>query len=171
MKCESFRDLLPELLAGGLTAADADAAEAHARSCAGCGEELAGHRRTWQMLGVLDPAEELAPDRLDRFAEAALARARLPDDGGRPVATVRVLPVSRWRSVATRVAAAVLLVAATAFTTRWWMGRGGELPDFLDEPDFVTHFDLLRDLPALDSDGELLDLEDDLTTLDAMQGA
>jgi hypothetical protein len=174
MECDPFREQLPELLTGDLEPREREAALRHVRGCASCAAELDAHRRTWEALGVLEPAEPVAAARLDALATAALARAREPErpEGGEvATATVRVLPASRWRSLATRVAAAAVLVVGTAFATRWWLERGGALPDYLDEPDFVTHFELLRELPALDRQGELLDVGDELTALSALEEA
>ena len=173
MDCDRFREQLPELLADAVAPAERAAVETHARDCAACAAELAGHRRAWEALGVLEPAEAIAPARLDAMAATALARARQPEAsepqaGAAAAATSRVLPFSRARAWATRVAAAAVLVAGTALATRWWLLRDGALPGFLDEPDFVTHFELLQELPALDGQGDLLDLDDELTALDAL---
>ncbi|MSR46662.1 MAG: zf-HC2 domain-containing protein [Planctomycetes bacterium] len=170
MDCDRFRELLPELLARDLTADDAVAAERHARGCTVCASELVQHRRTWELLGVLEEEHPMAPARLDRMAATALARAGEPEEGVAPVATMEVLALSRWRSPWTRVAAAAVLVASTAFVTRWWIRRE-VLPEFLDDAEFVIHFELLRDLSDLDGQGELLDLDDELIALDALRGA
>lgn len=180
MECDRFRELLPELLARELAPVDAEFAERHARGCVACAGELVQHRRTWELLGVLDEGEgaALAPARLDRLAATALRRAREPDaegDGAGAIAaaaigTLELLPRSRWRSPWARVAAAAVLVASTALVTRWWVTRV-PTPGFLDEPEFITHFELLRDLTQLDGEGELLDLDDELTALDALRGA
>ncbi|MBL8840021.1 MAG: zf-HC2 domain-containing protein [Planctomycetes bacterium] len=174
MECDRFTELLPELLAGELPVATAAEAEAHARACAACGRELADHRRSWQLLGVLDEAVAVAPERLAQMAQRALAQSAAEEAGG-PVdattgATVRVLPTSRWRRWQ-QLAAAAVLVAGTALTTRFWMERNRALPDFLDDADFVQHFELLRDLPDLDGEGDLLDVDDELLLLQAMRGA
>src|SRR5688572_1550968 len=181
MDCERFREQLPEFLADAVAPAERAAVEAHARDCATCAAELAGHRATWEALGVLEPVDAIPTARLDAMAATALARARQPEVAEPPVgvagtaiatatstATSRVLPLSRARLWATRLAAAAVLIAGTALATRWWLLRDGALPGFLDEADFVTHFELLQELPALDGQGDLLDLDDELTALDAL---
>jgi len=168
MDCERFREQLPELLADDVAPAERASLEGHARACAPCAAELAGHRATWEALGVLEPVDAIAPAKLDAMAATALARARQPEPPEAAPAPARVLPLARARGWATRVAAAALLVAATAFATRWWLLRDGALPGFLDEADFVTHFELLQELPSLDGQGDLLDLDDELTALDAL---
>jgi hypothetical protein len=182
MDCERFRDLLPELLDRELSADAAAFAERHARGCASCARELVQHRRTWQLLGVLDEgpaAAAMAPARVEAIAATALARANDPAAGvdevdlpaaSGPVASIELLPRSRWRSPWARVAAAAVLVASTALVTRWWVTRV-PTPAFLDEPEFITNFELLRDFAELDRGGLLIDLDDELTALDALRGA
>lgn len=178
MDCDRFRELLPELLAQELAADAAAFAERHARGCIACARELVQHRRTWQLLGVLNQGEAAAaPVRLEQIAVAALARAGEPEGADRDdmapaerVASIELLPRSRWRSPWARAAAAALLVASTAFVTRWWVTRV-PTPAFLGEPEFITHFELLRDLGELDRGGVLIDLDDELTALDALRGA
>ncbi len=181
MDCDRFREVLPELLANELGASDLAAADDHARRCAECGRELADHRKAWQLLGVLDEEIVVAPERLRQMAAQALARAVAeptleagasiePAGGAAGGATVRVVTHSRWR-LWRQVAAAALLVAGTALTTRVWIERRAALPDFLDDADFVQHFELIRDLPELDLEGDLLDVDDELLLLNAMRGA
>ncbi|MBM4015328.1 MAG: hypothetical protein FJ293_10250 [Planctomycetes bacterium] len=181
MDCDRFRELLPGLLAQELAADAAAFAERHARGCGACARELVQHRRTWQLLGVLDDGEAAAaPVRLEQIAVVALARAGEPEGADRDdtapavaagrVASIELLPRSRWRSPWARAAAAALLVASTAFVTRWWVTRV-PTPAFLGEPEFITHFELLRDLGELDRGGVLIDLDDELTALDALRGA
>ncbi len=193
MDCRELRDQLPELLAESLDTVHELAAEAHLRKCADCAREVKDHRRAWKLLGVLDGDGELPVVRLEQMAAATLDRARVPATAGAagaatgragdathdathhvthrhmaPIFTLR----RGWPRVAASAAAAALLIAAT-FGVRIWMQEGGSgaLPRFLDDPEFVTNFEVIRDLPDLDAQGELLDLDDELLVLDAMRGA
>jgi hypothetical protein len=90
MKCEEFRDKLPDVLTGDLPPRVKAAFDAHLADCAACAEELHKVSEVWAKLGVI-PAEQPSPAVRDRFyamlesyqdglraEDAAAARRRRP---------------------------------------------------------------------------------------------
>ena len=66
MKCEEFREKLPDILTGDLPPRAKAEFEAHLAGCAACGEELHKVGEIWAKLGVL-PVEQPSPAVRDRF--------------------------------------------------------------------------------------------------------
>jgi hypothetical protein len=66
MKCEEFRDKLPDVLTGDLPLRAKAAFDAHLAGCSACGEELHKVSEVWAKLGVI-PAEQPSPAVRDRF--------------------------------------------------------------------------------------------------------
>lgn len=66
MKCEEFREKLPDVLTGDLAPRVKAEFDAHLAGCAACGEELHKVSEIWAKLGVL-PVEQPSPAVRDRF--------------------------------------------------------------------------------------------------------
>jgi hypothetical protein len=66
MKCEEFREKLPDVLTGDLPPQAKAGFDAHLAGCAACGEELHRVSEIWAKLGVL-PIEQPSPAVRDRF--------------------------------------------------------------------------------------------------------
>jgi hypothetical protein len=66
MKCEEFRDKLPDVLTGELPPRAKAAFDAHLADCAACAGELHKVSEVWAKLGVI-PAEQPSPAVRDRF--------------------------------------------------------------------------------------------------------
>jgi hypothetical protein len=188
MSCNEARERLVALADGELDATEAAVCREHVARCAACARELASHRRTWELLGSIESdGVVVGRERLERMADAALAPAGT--DAAERAPPLRALS-SRW----SRVAAAAGLLLAVALGARVLLrgdgvrgGAGGgsnsnpggssspnanELPACLNDPEFVKNFDVIRDLPDLDADGELFDVDDDdFTLLQALEGA
>jgi anti-sigma factor RsiW len=177
MNCDEVRGRLLEFADRELDEPTAAACRAHLADCAACTRELARHERVWQLLGTLDRDEPgVGGERLAEMAATALRRAgESPASDDAPAPVLRLAP--RWR----RVAAAAAIVATVTLGTlgaRFAMRRTSvapappsiDLPDCFDDPEFVKNFDVIRDLPDLDADGDLLDVDDDVLILQALEG-
>jgi hypothetical protein len=66
MKCEEFREKLPDVLTGDLPPRAKAGFDAHLADCAACGEELHRVSEIWAKLGVL-PIEQPSPAVRDQF--------------------------------------------------------------------------------------------------------
>lgn len=120
---ETLRDLLPELVHGQLSAAEASAVRAHVTECAACLADLA----------LLETARLVLRANAPKVDVAAIARAvgstrpaLRVERGGSP-ASHRRAPVSRspvWRSRQLLAAAASLLIVASLSIP--FLGRNGE---------------------------------------------
>jgi hypothetical protein len=66
MKCEEFREKLPDVLTGDLPSQAKAEFDAHVAECTACGEELHRVSEIWAKLGVL-PVEQPSPAVRDRF--------------------------------------------------------------------------------------------------------
>lgn len=66
MKCEEFREKLPDVLTGDLPPRAKAEFDTHLAACAACGEELHKVSEIWAKLGVL-PVEQPSPVVRDRF--------------------------------------------------------------------------------------------------------
>jgi len=130
-------------------------------------------RESWGRTGELldriaDDGVTVGRARLEEIAMAALAGA-----AARP-ARVRLLP-----RLAAKLAAAAGLLIAVSLGVHFALNRPAGKPDLLPlpppaclaDPEFVTNFELIRDLPELDADGDLLDIDDDVLMLQALEGA
>ena len=102
-----YRDALPALLAGRLTAPDAARVRAHAAACADCraelelGERVHAHfAREWRVVAPL-----LEPARVDAGFERLWSRIA----AAKPAQPKRVTPMRRWSTGVTALAATVLL--------------------------------------------------------------
>ena len=72
MKCDEYEVLLHALIDGELDAGHAREVEAHAATCAGCGEKLAAFRTMHEVMSAA-PLKETAPSHLRNRIEALLA--------------------------------------------------------------------------------------------------
>ena len=132
--------------------------------------ERAAWGKSWDALGAMEEdGVTVGRERLDQMASAALA-----DAAAEPPASSRSL--RRWVG---RLAAAAGLLVALSLGVRFLVNRpAGERelaplppPACLEDPEFVTNFELIRDLPELDADGDPLDVDDELLLLQALEGA
>jgi hypothetical protein len=145
------------------------------------GRDDARERRLDRLLGALDhDGPALGRERLERMAEAALQDAArgVDPDAATPSSRSPAVPIFWLRRPWARVAAAAALLLAVTFGVRLALradpggtGPSPGAPACLDEADFLTNFDVIRDLRDLDADGELFDLDDDVLILQALQGA
>ena len=120
MRCEEFRDLLPEVLDGEIDAADRGLVEAHIAGCPACAEEFRRLNETWTRLGLLT-AERPSPALSERFyaaLEAETAKKRPRPSLAGAWAALRLRPAFRF-------GAALLLVAAGVGGGIWIGARGG----------------------------------------------
>jgi anti-sigma factor RsiW len=175
MDCNEARAHLIELADGALSKAEAAACRAHVEECRACERELLAHRRAWRLLGAIDAGEAaVSRARLESMAAAALAAARGAGSlsfGAGTAPGLRI--VRRLTSLA---AAAAVVLAVTIGARLVLSGRAPDvpppiLPACFDDPEFVKNFEVIRDLPDLDADGGLLDVDDDVLVLQALEGA
>ena len=185
MDCEKLKTRLLELLDGTLPIRELGDCRAHLESCEQCAQDVAHHLQTWKLLDVLDQEVEIVPQRrLEQMATSALDLARrLPAESPAqspdtlPAPLLQLAAARRWP----RVAAAAGLLVAVALGARFVLksppapivapGGEGELPACIDDPEFVKNFDVIRDLPDLSEEGDLLDLGDDAVALQVVKGA
>jgi len=182
MDCHEARTRLVELADGELEGPDAISCREHVATCGECARELELHKKTWALLGTMErEGASVGRERLERMADAALAEANAPGDGSEPESSVPTL-THLLSSRGSRIAAAAALLLAVTLGAKFMLrgSRPGlpgtppgalEHPACLDDPEFVMNFDVIRDLPDLDVDGELLDVEDDVLMLQALEGA
>jgi hypothetical protein len=138
----------------------------------------ASERRLDRLLGALDHDEPgVGREKLEAMADAALKDAAISEDAQRAVAPLLEV-TRRW----TRIFAAAAVVLAVAwggmlvFKSRLNPSVPPEdpavaAPPCLDDPEFVRNFDVIRDLPDLDAEGEALDLGEEALELQALEGA
>lgn len=114
MKCEEFREKLPDVLTGDLPPQAKAGFDAHLAGCAACGEELHRVSEIWAKLGVL-PVEQPSPAVRDRFytmLESYQDGLRADDSAAaprrRPAVSFRGF---RMRRPAFQLAAALVLLA------------------------------------------------------------
>jgi len=164
MECREMAPHLVGLADGELAGPAAAAVRAHVEGCPRCRREVARHRQAWRLLGGIDAGEApLGRERLQRMADAALREASRP------------APVLARPRRLVHLAAAAAVVLAVTIGARMAMRRVPAapplLPAFLDDPEFVKNFDVIRDLSDLDADGVLFDVDDDVLILQALEGA
>ncbi len=175
MDCNEVRPKLIELADGALDDTTAAACRVHLDGCERCARELELERRAWRALGAIDHDEHgLGRERLERMAEAALAGA---------AATPAAAPSRRFVQLAAAAAVVLAVTLGARFALRRDDGTqpGPPLgpppgpmvcaPSLLDDPEFVTNFDVICDLPDLVADGDCLDADDDVLALQALEGA
>ncbi len=187
MNRETFEQQLVSYLDGNLEGEERRAFENFVRNDAEARRELECHRQADAMLGMWDPTE-IADERLDALAGRVLQGAEAPSS-----AASKTIP---WRWIAVAAAVAMLVFAARS----WWRAEapreespttvaqdatrfpdepsvdGGEFTaELLEDPEFLRHFDVIRDLARLEEWGEVLDFDTEdmfyeAATLEVMAG-